>query len=321
MTEINPGFHAAIGMASQKDYFALTHYMLSLFEEVEFVQHAMLHEVHDDAGKSADSKPVGLFRRFIDSPAQRQKPEEYQGFLECVLKKGSLEVRLDNGLTRLLFFVRSSSGPMRLISVEGTSFSPQQRVYLMNLACFYEKQVQLLDEKERDALTSLFNRQSFDLRMIRVLEQERHEANQSWLACFDIDHFKRVNDTYGHLFGDEVLLHFAQLMKRTFRYTDFLFRFGGEEFVVLFSDATHEGIHLALERFRTAVAEYDFPIGDQVTVSIGYTPLCLKTLPTTLLDRADQALYHAKQTGRNQVVSYESLEKKRQDLTTEVELF
>jgi diguanylate cyclase (GGDEF)-like protein len=321
MTEIDPGFHAAIGMASQKDYFSLTHYMLNLLDGVDFVRHAMLHEVQDDAVEGGDLQPARLFRRFIDDPTQRKKVQEYQGFLQCVQKKGPLDTRLENGLTRLLFFIRSSTGPMRLISVEGASFTPQQRVYLMNLVTLYEQQVQLLDDKERDALTCLFNRQSFDLRMIRVLEQDRHAANHSWLACFDIDHFKRVNDTYGHLFGDEVLLHFAQLMKRTFRYTDFLFRFGGEEFVVLFSEATNDGIHSALERFRNAVADYAFPIANQVTVSIGYTPLCPNTLPTTLLDRADQALYHAKKSGRNQVVSYDSMEKKLQDQTSEVELF
>ena len=191
----------------------------------------------------------------------------------------------------------------------------------MNVVSFYEFQVQLLDDKERDVLTGLLNRQSFDFRLLQILTQQREKGNHSWLACFDIDHFKRVNDTFGHLFGDEVLLHFAQLMKRSFRFTDYLFRFGGEEFVVLFSDSSNEGIHLALNRFREKVASFDFPIDDSVTVSIGYTRLIPDVLPTTLVDRADQALYQAKNTGRNRVIGYESLTQRQEKSTSDVELF
>jgi len=142
------------------------------------------------------------------------------------------------------------------------------------------------------------------------------------LGAMDIDHFKRVNDTYGHLYGDEVLLHFAQLMERHFRYTDFLFRFGGEEFIVLLTNTDATGARRALERFRQIVSEFDFPSVGQVTVSIGFTRIEPETLPTTLVDWSDRALYYAKEHGRNQVVHYADIRPADEgDGSSEVELF
>src|SRR6202011_3687326 len=93
----------------------------------------------------------------------------------------------------------------------------------------------------------------------------------SWLALIDIDRFKSINDGYGHLFGDEVLLLVSQLMKRSFRGADQLFRFGGEEFVVLLDRASEPGAQIVLERLRTTIGEHEFPQVGQVTISVGYT--------------------------------------------------
>ena len=121
------------------------------------------------------------------------------------------------------------------------------------------------------------------------------------------DHFKRVNDTYGHLYGDEVLLHFSRLMEQNFRYKDIPFRFGGEEFVLLLETSGIDDVQPVLDRFRKVVESYDFPGVGKVTVSIGYTKCEQNTLPTTLIDHADKALYFAKENGRNRVVSYDEL--------------
>jgi diguanylate cyclase (GGDEF)-like protein len=127
------------------------------------------------------------------------------------------------------------------------------------------------------------------------------------MGALDIDHFKRVNDTYGHLMGDEVLLRFAQNMQQHFRYTDFLFRFGGEEFIVLLTNTNAQGARQAFERFRSVISNFDFPSVGRVTVSIGYTRIEPGNLPTTLVDWSDRALYHAKEHGRDQVVAYDDI--------------
>ena len=96
-------------------------------------------------------------------------------------------------------------------------------------------------------------------------------------------------------------------MYQSFLHNDFLFRFGGEEFVVILNLATRSGAESAFNRFRLAIANYQFPSVEQVTVSIGMTHINSQIMHTTLLDDADKALYHAKQTGRNRVVAWSML--------------
>jgi diguanylate cyclase (GGDEF)-like protein len=122
-----------------------------------------------------------------------------------------------------------------------------------------------------------------------------------------VDHFKRVNDQFGHLYGDEVLLLLARIMRQSFRQQDKLFRFGGEEFVVVLRAATEAEVHRALERFRRAVEDYNFPQIGRVTASIGYTMIKPEDTIPEIVGRADDALYVAKENGRNQLANYETL--------------
>jgi len=124
----------------------------------------------------------------------------------------------------------------------------------------------------------------------------------------DIDFFKKVNDNFGHLYGDEVLLHFSQLMENEFRYNDFIFRFGGEEFVVILNLLDMQAAHAVFERFREVIEQFSFPAVGQVTVSMGVVHIDSQSLPASLLDQADKALYFAKETGRNKVVFYEDMD-------------
>jgi diguanylate cyclase (GGDEF)-like protein len=128
-----------------------------------------------------------------------------------------------------------------------------------------------------------------------------------WLAVIDIDHFKRVNDNFGHLIGDEVLLLMAGLMRTNFRFHDQIYRFGGEEFVVLMRCADHTDAAAALERFRHKVEEFAFPQVGTITASVGFSALRADDTPGTAFDRADKAVYYAKAHGRNQVCSYSVL--------------
>lgn len=127
------------------------------------------------------------------------------------------------------------------------------------------------------------------------------------MAIFDIDHFKRVNDEFGHLIGDEVLLLFSQLMTQVFRSGDLIFRFGGEEFVTIFECSGHDDILNILNRFRTKLSQFNFPQIGKVTVSAGYTEISTYDLSSQLIDRSDLALYFAKNNGRNRVCCYEQL--------------
>jgi diguanylate cyclase (GGDEF)-like protein len=178
----------------------------------------------------------------------------------------------------------------------------------------------LLDYGERDALTELLNRKTFDGAFLKAtIEQQlavdnvqgdRRDvacAGSYWLAMIDIDHFKRVNDNYGHLIGDEVLLLLARLMRAHFRFHDQLYRFGGEEFVVLMRCHGEAEAASVLERLRATTATHLFPQVGTITISIGFSEIKTGDTPSGAFERADKAVYHAKEHGRNQVCSHAAL--------------
>lgn len=177
----------------------------------------------------------------------------------------------------------------------------------------------LLDYSERDGLTELLNRKTFDGAFLKAtLEQKltsdgtagRRSAEMPgsyWLVMIDIDHFKRVNDNYGHLIGDEVLLLLARLMRSHFRFYDQLYRFGGEEFVVLMRCNGETEAGGVLERLRVTTENHAFPQVGRITISIGFTEVKAGDTPSGAFERADKAVYHAKEHGRNQVCSHAAL--------------
>ena len=132
------------------------------------------------------------------------------------------------------------------------------------------------------------------------------EPVQNWLAVVDIDHFKQVNDRFGHLYGDEVLILVANILRSSFRSHDRIFRFGGEECVGLLRNTTRSKAHKVFNRFREAVQGYHFPQVGNVTVSLGFVGTS-RGSPVEILGQADQALYYAKEHGRNQVRFSEDL--------------
>ena len=166
-----------------------------------------------------------------------------------------------------------------------------------------------------DPLTGLRNRQSFNAVIDKIFmtmqgvgrRQKDEPLGGAFLAVLDIDHFKKVNDTYGHLMGDEVLVLFARHMKDCFRDQDALFRFGGEEFVVLLSNVSEEVAEAALNRFRHIIGSFDFPQVGQVTVSVGAIEITAGKMSGDMIEKADKALYYSKSHGRNQVNFYQTL--------------
>ena len=185
--------------------------------------------------------------------------------------------------------------------------------YLQFLFHFYCHQLQMLQGTYRDALTGLYNRRAFNEKMLQLLEpadnHQRRALNYSptVYVMLDIDHFKSINDSMGHLYGDEVLLLLAQQMTDSFRENDLLFRYGGEEFAMVLMDITAQQAQHSLQRFREKIADYDFPNVEQVTVSIGFTDFDKNLSMEELINQADNALYYCKTTTRNAVHSYQEL--------------
>jgi diguanylate cyclase (GGDEF)-like protein len=153
-----------------------------------------------------------------------------------------------------------------------------------------------------DSLTELPNRRGFDLLAAQAMHEAQREPKPLTALLLDLDHFKVLNDTYGHLAGDQVLIGFARDLESCLRHSDIVCRWGGEEFIVLLKDTDGETGLMVAEKIRQHVEQQRYAYNDnalQLTVSIGLTTLQTDDTLHTLLSRADHAMYRAKQAGRN----------------------
>jgi diguanylate cyclase (GGDEF)-like protein len=197
---------------------------------------------------------------------------------------------------------------------------------------------ELLDTSQRDRLTGLHNRYSLEVNLDRLwnlLLTRREEqgedsrrkagaAEQYWVGIIDIDYFKNVNDQYGHVIGDEVLILVARLLEKSFRTSGLLYRYGGEEFIVILSAPDLDAATLCFERARRRIADFMFPQVGKLTISVGFSGAMASVLPQVVINRADSALYEAKRSGRDRVLHYATLIKEgrlSEEVTGSIELF
>lgn len=254
---------------------------------------------------------------------------------ECVLQNTMVTSAGAEGRLICVFPLRAEHEAVGMLEVETSAVLSTHEVDLVfGILTILKNHLALLDYGEIDTLTGLLNRKTFEGQFEKLRRRlydakrrpnDRTSEEPSWLGLVDIDHFKSINDSYGHLFGDEVLLLVSHIMKRSFRGADQLFRFGGEEFVILLEHATEPGAAIAFDRFREGVEKYEFPQVGRVTVSLGYTQVNAGDVPALCVERADAALYYIKSHGRNGVRNCESLlfngEIRVQRQSDDVELF
>jgi len=169
---------------------------------------------------------------------------------------------------------------------------------------------QVRQEAIRDPLTGLANRRSFDEQLAESLDQALQELKSICLLMIDIDHFKEMNDQHGHRIGDKVLQYVAGVLKENFKGRDLVARYGGDEFAVIVENAPRTGVNAVAETVRRQIeasklrrTDTGEPLG-RVSVSIGYECVQPGDSPDALVERADRALYNAKQQGRNRVLGY-----------------
>ncbi len=162
-----------------------------------------------------------------------------------------------------------------------------------------------LDSAFTDPLTGAMNRAAMNQALTREIELAKRQDTPLSIILLDADHFKRINDTHGHSHGDEVLKTLAQIAKDTIRQSDVLYRYGGEEFLVLLGQTDTSGATHLADRIREHVEALDTINGKKsdVTVSLGVTTLNSKDDCRSLFDRADKSLYQAKSAGRNRTVT------------------
>lgn len=186
------------------------------------------------------------------------------------------------------------------LRIGGTLFA-----YLLRDDLELEADRRLVRLATTDDLTGLLNRGAFDRELAREFERARRYERPLALMLFDLDHFKRVNDTYGHPIGDQVLRAVGKVVLSTVRACDLSGRYGGEEFAVAYAETTLEGAAAAAERIRKALSRTTFRTDRGefgVTISAGVGGLTPNVTLNDLVRRTDAALYEAKQAGRDRIV-------------------
>lgn len=232
----------------------------------------------------------------------------------CIDKDTYIQNDVD-GVTQLYFPIDCNDLYDTVLRITTTENISSQFDLLNGLLRVYRNYYRLLEESERDKLTGLLNRNSLERRITKLANEPVDSTetvlnhDTSWLAVIDIDFFKRVNDTYGHVCGDEILLIVAQKMQSYFADKNLLFRFGGEEFIVVIKNMAQVQAHAVFDNFRLLVEQQVFPFDEHITVSIGFSEFANVDYPTCIIDQADKALYYAKENGRNCVHDYGDLVK------------
>lgn len=194
-------------------------------------------------------------------------------------------------------------GTLCAIDTKPRDFDGPGITILKNFAKIVVDELELRQAASRDGLTGVLTRRAWTAQADAEIERSKRYGRRLSLAIMDIDQFKAINDTYGHLAGDRVIRHLAEVVKYLMRRSDFLGRFGGEEFVLMMPEAGRPDALAAAERIRTTFADAAVNLGGgralTCTTSLGISELSDSDTLDTLLGRADRALYDAKETGRN----------------------
>ncbi|WP_367606293.1 diguanylate cyclase [Legionella sp. W05-934-2] len=152
---------------------------------------------------------------------------------------------------------------------------------------------------ETDSLTGIYNRYRIDTILDHELNRQKRYCHNLAVGMIDLDYFKPINDTHGHLVGDDVLIKFVEIIKSNIRKVDIFGRWGGEEFIIIFPETNLDQAYQTCEKLRKAIIDSEFPQGVSLTASFGITECEEDDSIDAIIHRADQALYQAKKNGRN----------------------
>ncbi|MCB1143748.1 MAG: diguanylate cyclase [Leptospiraceae bacterium] len=233
---------------------------------------------------------IPVFDQFLD--------EGTENWVQSFLRSGAIQ----NNRVR---FINPKSKEFRTFLIRYNRV-PEENIYIFNLTDVTEieqKTISLEKKAFTDDLTKIYNRSKFQEVFDAELTKIHEIPDLAFaLIMFDIDHFKSVNDTYGHNVGDTVLVDLVEEVKKTIRRTDSFFRWGGEEFLLILPSTDSNGAAILAEKIRSRVEARKFSIDRKVTVSLGVTEVTSIDKMVTVLERADSALYEAKYSGRNRYI-------------------
>ncbi len=304
-----------ITLTEQETAFDLKAAFAEVVQETFSLKSPTIFEIHKIRDSESEERKNSVIA--IDSLDYNRSfiyLEDIEGMIRAAEKRETVSVP-EGSRFRLFLPVVEQEKLTHVVALE-TIPEASLTALLEQLVLIFSNNLHLLNVKDRDYLTNFYNRQAYN-RMINPLlfDSKRKEfyveqkKNFSFFGILNIDFFKAINDTYGHLTGDEVLIIFSRIMKNIFRHDDLLFRYGGEEFVIILKDVDFQYARSVFERCRNSIAACEFPRVGRITVSIGYTSIPGARDPLSVIDKADRALYYCKEQGRNASAFYEDLVK------------
>jgi diguanylate cyclase len=285
-----------------------------------------LKSVLEKVKPELDSSSGKAFRQFFDKRIEDEKnikneKKELKGMVvslgdtikEFVVFSGGV----GNNLTEHIDKMRESEVTNEILEIkdqiisEANKIKEETQTLKVELNKYKEKTSELtkrLEQSEADALidnlTGAFNRNAYNIEIVRFIKEFERYKHPFAIVVLDIDHFKNVNDTYGHAKGDEILKIVAALVKSTIRETDKIFRYGGEEFVIWMPKMETNTAIQASDKIRRVIEGQNWNAiakGLDITASFGISCVKENDTTTTVFNRADKALYNSKNNGRNQV--------------------
>jgi diguanylate cyclase (GGDEF)-like protein len=249
---------------------------------------------------------------FLDKDEYSQIPFSYfrDNFPDKAMVQSLAELSTD-----VIVPLRTDKGSIGILLLPkngtGQTYGLQDIQYITRIVRFASialENASLFRQATTDRMTGLFSHHFFEKTLDEELERARRYKSTFSLVMFDIDHFKKFNDTYGHLQGDRIIREIAKLLCKSIRQVDFPARYGGEEFAVILPAVDVKGATVVAERLRKRVETFAFPSSDggaalHVTISVGVTEFEAESAyaPTEIIREADRALYQSKERGRNMV--------------------
>lgn len=304
---------AIVTLTSQREQESLAYTLIDNISTLTQAGNISVYGLGGELGKV--SAKVLASNNPLETPGSHLTPLESRPDLKACIDDKHLVISRETQCLKITWPILEQGVVSGLITHEYDPHLEFPEHLIQCLVSVYSNQYSLLNHQQRDGLTGLFNRVALQSWLNKTLSGDFHgerrlqdDASLGCFVMFDIDYFKRINDSRGHLYGDEVLLTIADLMRESFRFNDLLFRYGGEEFVAILTDTELDTALSVLERFRNTVAQYKFARLNQVTVTTGVARIAPNLKPDTLIERADKAMYYGKERGRNQVNAYEWLE-------------
>jgi len=230
---------------------------------------------------------VSIINKVIDAMPKEKKQEIYRQWISVQMQQGYGDSYIRN-LLILIFVIIFIVGIIIFILVRNNMKSNKEKNQFETLATM-------------DKLTSIFNRYKIDMALSEQIEIcNRYERPLS-VMFFDIDHFKKVNDTYGHKVGDDILIEISKLINKHIRKSDIFGRWGGEEFLIILPETSLDKAVMLAEKLRKIVQDHKFSEVEHITISIGVTNYKKNDTLNSLMMRVDELLYKSKKNGRNQV--------------------